>query len=297
MSNQFSDFEVDPSVSSRLKNGINLGNATELPFSAPVFWWSNGSGQNKALATVTPVVYFGGWAVNEDAIDDVKQERGIPAGMAPTEIYTRNNKTIAAYTTRLPVVAPIGYRKSWVIKDMNGGRESRTSEYLKGARQHVQLLAMLGEKQQGGGYLPWGPIALSAKGYQAGHILTALKIWKKTLDPVVRKVAPNLSAWAFYMALGTFGKDPEVDMVGQAGAQSPITPIKLFMPVKIDEGLLKSVFVGKDTLVQMADLLDQAEPWLKAWEQKSPATGSHGEPEFDEDFFPDIDPALSDIPF
>lgn len=260
-------FAINDEAARKLNGGMDLGGGIELPFDAPVFWWMNGSPQNRALAQSTPAVYYGGWAANADSIDSVQEPRGgIPAGLVKTDIYTRNSKTVEAYTSRVLVVAPIGFRSCWVAGA--DGAQVRSLAYTPGGRQHIQVLALMGVKADGA-YQSWGPVVLSAKGYQAQYLSTALKDWKKTLERPRREHAPNVPAWAFWCALGTFGQNPSVMQVGKGNNTSPITPIELHIPKVIDREKMITLFVGTHGVDEMASLLEEAKEWLNAWKSQS----------------------------
>jgi hypothetical protein len=74
-------------------------------------------------------------------------------------------------------------------------------------------------------------------------------------------------AWCFYLSLGTFGKERQVANVGKPGAQSPITPITAYIPDKLTDELMSSLFVGNEVAEKMAQLQDQAAEWLNAWSE------------------------------
>lgn len=284
MSQNSDPFAVNDEAARKLNDGMDLGGGIELPFSAPVFWWMNGSPQSRALAQSTPAVYFGGWASNADSIEAVQDDRGgVPGGLIQTEIYTREGKTISAYTCRGLVVAPIGFRSCWVIGQR--GAQVRSVAYQPGGRQHIQVLALMGVKVENS-YQSWGPVVLSAKGYQAQYIQTALKDWTKALDRPRREHAKNVPAWAFWCALGTFGQQPTVIQVGKSGSTSPITPVELHVPKVIDREMMIKLFVGREGVDEMAALLDEADEWLNAWKNQSgqaqaaPAGSGYGEDDF-----------------
>jgi hypothetical protein len=116
---------------------------------------------------------------------------------------------------------------------------------------------------------PWGPVVLTAKGYQARNLLDAFARWEKATSQLRWKLAPGIPAWCFYMTLGTFGKERQVLNVGKPGAQSPITPISAYLPATMDEEVLQNLFVGNEAVEMMANLQDQASEWLHAWKESS----------------------------
>lgn len=294
-------FDVDQSAAGRLNEGMALGGGIELPFSAPVFWWMNGNAQARAVAPSTPALYYGGWAANAESILDVQDERGaVPNGLVPTDIYTRDGKEIQAYTSRLLVVAPISFRQAWVISQ---GQQTaqRSTGYVAGARQHIQVLALMGFQRPDKTYQSWGPIVLSAKGYQAAYLQSAMKDWKKVIDKGLTQMGanPKPPAWAFWAGIGTFGDKINTQNVGKNGAQSPVTPLNLFVPKEITSDLLRRLYVGRDGVTEMASLLDEAGEWLGAWknaESNHPNGGAAG-PIDDGYIPPEPNFADDDIPF
>lgn len=267
MTQTVNPFAISKEAADRLNQGMNLGGGIELPFKAPVFWWMNGQPQAKPFIQATPALYYGGWASGQDAIEEVKDERGgVPTGLALTDVYAKNGKVIPSYTSRALVVAPIGFRSCWYKGD--NGSQTRSVQYFQGGRQHIQVLALTGIQRQDKSYQSWGPIVISAKGYQASYLQSALKDWKKALEIPRRQYAPDVPAWAFWCALGTFQKEAESHLVGKTGAQSPVTPINLFIPKEITEAMMIRLYVGSEAVDEMVQLLDSSQEWLNAWKQQ-----------------------------
>ena len=135
------------------------------------------------------------------------------------------------------------------------------------------VLAYLFEKQGENGkakFVPWGPVVLTAKGYQARNLLDAFARWDKATSQVRWKIAPGVPAWCFYLSLGTFGRDRQALNVGKPGAQSPITPISVYIPDRLTESFVSNLFVGSQVAEQMSTIQDQATAWLKAWKEETP---------------------------
>lgn len=298
------DFFDVPQEAEALNQSLNLGGAVTLPFSAPTFWWSNGNNQARALAAEVPALYFGGWAANVDDVDDASDFYG-PVTFKKTTLSSRDGKDVEAYMARHLLIAPIAYRSCWIVT-VNGA-QSRYTEYVDGGRRHIQLLALLGKANPDKSYAPWGPVVLSAKGYQANHLLDSITTWQKHIEKARKQHAAAVPASGFWMMVGTFGDKAESIMVGKAGKQSPITPIRLHKPQEITLDLLKTIFVGKPALSGMADYLEQSREWLGAWKAreerqhangngggKSPSVPAANEPEFDDGYIPGVD---DEIPF
>jgi len=290
-------FDAPEETTNALNAGMQLGGGIELPFQAPYMWWMNGQANMRALATQAPALYFGGWSVDNDswdaAVEEYNKLRGLP--LTPADLTSRNGKEYKAYVTRHVFVAPISYRSAWVLTNEQTGTTTRHGHYVEGARQHVQLLALMFSKDSETQYSPWGPVVLSAKGYQAQKLMDAAKDWAKFLDKVRRQHAPKIPPFGFLMCLGTFGADLKTETVGK-GAKSSITPLVMATPKVADLELLKKLYVGSGGLVLMADYLEQAKPWLEAWKgREQPAAGAPDaglqEPEFPPD------PPAEEIPF
>jgi hypothetical protein len=295
-------FEVDAETAAALNQGMNLRTNIELPFKAPVFWWRNGAANMRALANQAPALFFGGWETDQEVFDEATQEYGAYNNetWAACDMTSKDGKDYTAYTVRGLVVAPISYRAAWFIKDRATGVTTRFTDWVAGARHQTQMLALLGHKNEEGMNIPWGPVVLSAKGYQAQYLLKAAKDWAKIIQKGRNQYAPQVPVWGFWMALGTWGNQPIIEMAGKAGAQSPITPIKLAAaPATIDVDFLKRLFVGRDGLTLMRYHLEEAKEWLDAWKQGT-ATVQNGngiEPPVVDDVQPPDDTNGNDVPF
>lgn len=296
------DFFDVPQEADALNQSLNLGGAVTLPFPAPTFWWSNGNSALNDLAQTMPPKYFGGWSANADDVDDAAEFYG-PVSFKRASIHTRDGKDVEVYMARALLVAPIAFRSSWVVT-VNGA-ESRYTEYVEGGRRHIQLLTLLGKSNPDKTYSAWGPVVLSAKGYQANHLLDSITAWQKHIEKARKQHAAAVPASGFWMMVGTFGEKAESIMVGKQGRQSPITPIRLHKPQEISLDLLKTIFVGKPALSGMADYLEQSREWLGAWKAReerqhangnghSPSVPAANEPEFDDGYLPGIE---DEIPF
>jgi hypothetical protein len=253
---------LDKNVSDRLNEGMNLGGGIQLPFLAPVFFVVNGDPKLKSLGGAQ---FYGGWAGRAEDIQEAEDAGlSLPASFVLTEMTTGDGKGYDAYLTRSVVVAPIAVRQAWITRE-----KVRSPHYVEGARQHVQALCYMAIKTDANSaYTPWGPVILSAKGFQAKNLLGAFGAWDKFTASQRRKVAPGVPAWCFYLAIGTFGKDRQQVMVGSS-SQSPITPIGAYLPEGLTEDTLTKLFVGQQTAEAMADYLQGAVDWLSAWKDSS----------------------------
>lgn len=256
-----------------------------LPFPAPIVWVLNGSAQFKPIGGT---LYMGGWATSADELEETAAELGlsVPEGMTKHEYTPKTGEALNVYSARHIMIAPIAKRLSSTTKD-----GARFPGYHKGASPHIQVLVMLGYKK-GTAYVPWGPVVLSAKGYQCGYLLDALQDWESKSAKARREFAPGVRAELFWSAIGTFGDKPTYKTVGKEGAQSSISPISVFVPKEFNEALLSALFVGEDLAKEMLGLRQQANEWYEAWkspkvEVATPSTNGGDEPPLPEEQQPE----------
>lgn len=258
-----SPINLDQELARKLEQGMHSGAAAELPFPVVYVWALNGQ---PSLKSQGGALYYGGWASKAEELEATAEQQSlsVPRDWKKVTIASRDGDEFTAYTTRHLLVAPIGKRESW----LNDGKRSAT--YQEGSRRHLQVLAYMAEPQGENGnrqYIPWGPVVLTAKGYQARNLLDAFVHWEKFTAPIRRKVAPGVPAWCFYLALGTFEKERQSLNVGKPGAQSPITPLSVYLPDRMTEETITNLFVGNEVATIMADLQEQAQDWLGAWKE------------------------------
>lgn len=276
---------LDNNLAKKLDMGMRGGDAVDLPFSVVYIWAMNGQ---PSLKSQGGALYYGGWACKAEDLQTTAESQGlsIPKEWKQVSIASRDGDEFEAYTTRSLIIAPIGKRESWLLDG------KRFSEYTEGGRRHLQVLAYLAFAHNENGarqMIPWGPVVLTAKGYQARNLLDAFSQWNRSTAQIRWKVAPGVPAWCFYLSLGTFGKERQAVSVGKPGAQSPITPISAFIPEKFTEELLASLYVGNEVAAKMSELYDQASDWLNSWRSNAPAEIE----EFQEGSLPPAE----DIPF
>jgi hypothetical protein len=131
------------------------------------------------------------------------------------------------------------------------------------------VLAIIASKEENK-YLPFYPVLLSAKGWQATHLEKSISTWASKTLQVRQKLARSakntdaIPASMFWSAIGTWGAEPKVESVG-SGNKSNITPISAFLPKEVGEELLENLFIGKGVIEWMLDLKRQAAEWLGAW--------------------------------
>ena len=280
---------IDSELAKKLEGGMRSGEAIELPFPVVYVWALNGQAGYKSQGGA---LYYGGWAAKAEDANALAQTTGvnIPACWNPVVIASRDGSEFEAYTTRYLFVAPIGKRESWLLDG------KRYPAYIEGGRRHLQALCYLAEQLGEKGsftYEPWGPVVLTAKGYQARNMLDAFARWNKATASIRYKIAPGVPAWCFYLLVGTYGRERLAINVGKPGAQSPITPISVYVADKLKEDDISGLFVGSKVAVEMSNYQDQAAEWLGAWKQ--PIVDGAQEAE---QFAPEnAAPAEDDIPF
>ena len=261
-------FDLPKDVTDQIDHNLEQHGAITLPFDVVYLWVHNGDDKLEKLGGAD---YFGGWSGKKPDCDTYCEARGLkgmPAGFSETSKRVSGGVKLELYCSRFVLVAPIGFRESWSMD------RSRFAEYTPGARHHVQMLAYMYEKhqpdpKQPSTYIPWGAVVLTAKGFQANNLTRTLTAWANALDPVRRKICPDTPAHFFLRGIGTWGKEPNFVEVGSGNKKSAITPIDVYVPEKIDEAALSSWFVGADMASVMADLAQQAKPWLEAWSSNS----------------------------
>lgn len=235
-----------------------------LPFGVVFAHVVNG---DPKLKNQDDVQYFGGWAMDSDkvgeAIDAGDFDR-YPRGWGPFEGISGTG-TWNALGSRVSLVAPIAYRSSWLASD-GMTRRPRYDRAGGFTRRHVQYLCQLSDGER------WGPVVLSAKGYQTQYLLEALDMWRRAIAPLLKEInATQFPLSAFWVAIGTNGATPEYTNVGKSST-SRITPIRAALPEHMTAEQLDGRFVGPKTVQQNAELLHQAAEWLAAWREPTAAS-------------------------
>lgn len=258
---------MDSNLARKLDKGMRTGDSVDLSFPVVYIWALNGQSSYKSQGGA---LYYGGWAAKSEDLHAITDQQGIevPADWKQVTISSRDGGEFEAYTARHIIVAPFGKRISWLYDG------KRSADYIEGGRRHLQVLAYMAEARGENGsrqFIPWGPVVLTAKGYQARNLLDGFARWEKATAQIRWKVAPGVPAWCFYMSLGTYGKERQAMNVGKPGAQSPITPITAYIHDRFNEELMGSLFVGQEVAEHMAELQDQASDWLNAWKEPTSA--------------------------
>lgn len=281
-----SGIKISKEAADRLNEGIRFGNGLEIPFPVLYMRFANGKSELEALAEINPTAYYGGFVADSQPVRDLlDQGNELAAGMVgPVKISRRDGSKYEAFTARRIIIAPIGYRKSWYNeKTSPPQRRSEKSGYFPGSYHHMQVLAYMGTKIDVG-YVPWHPVVLTFTGYQVDRATKAFQAWNRHTVQVRNLLSKDagvqLPVTVFYMAMGTFGPDHIQEMVGQTGAQSPITPVKAFLPENITTAQMEELFVGEKMADEMARLREEAAEWLAGWDKDYNEAAPSGRDEY-----------------
>jgi hypothetical protein len=285
---------------------MQTSSAVELPFPAPAFYIVNGNAQ---LAALNNFQYFGGFACNTEKLKDAADNwQGAPfpvPGLAAAETALDDGKKLSVYAARSLLVAPIGMRQFSSTFDPNTGQTRRVAPFTPGARPGIQVLCLLGYKDEQKTVQSWTPIMLTTKGYQVNNMQKAFASYQKALKPLIKKSIPDTPPSAivnlFWMSIGTFGPERKQEVVGAGQQRKPITPISAYIPENMDEKTLEYLYVGEETAEWMADLSEQAQDWLKVFQNMEPAANARSQqpvhPDVEPEFDMDEPPPTDDYPF
>ena len=257
----------------------------ELPFITPAFWIINGKASMKTLGGVQ---YFGGWACEQgkvlQATESWRDLVAPPPGLVSMEyVPDDGGASLAVYAARSLYVAVIGVRM--FSETTINGEKRRVAPFTPGARPGIQVLSVLGYRDENKYINAWAPIMLSAKGYQVNYLRKAVDVWAKTVKPLAKKLgAEGAHPGLFWSPIGTFGEERKQELVGGAGNKKAITPVSAYIPNDFNENMLSTLYVGEQNAEWMADLSLQARDWLHAFDNlatpaANPAAGEVHEPE------------------
>ncbi len=287
--------KVPENAKSVFKNNQQGGGNIELPFACPPFYIVNGDAK---LAALQNFQYFGGFACSEknlQAAVDHWDNLTLPIpGLGQVDISDDNGNIMPSYGARSLLVTIIGMREFSTIRDENGATR-RVPPFTKGGRPGIQVVSILGYRDQSGTIFHWAPIMITAKGYQVNHIKNAVRSWRKFIEPVIKKLVPDTDPSAisnlFWMSIGTFGKERKQELVG-TGEKKAITPVTAYIPETIDETKLEQLYVGEVLAQWMTELALEAEDWFNVFHKKEAESkpSAASEPEF-------VPPPEDDIPF
>jgi hypothetical protein len=249
-------------IATQLHTGMSQESAITLPFPVIYLWAINGNPQVKAQGGAA---YFGGFASKAEQVDPVLQDNNInlPTYLHTSTISLKDGTEYDGYTSRSLVLAPFAQRERWLNKD-TGVFKLHYDKVAGTTRQHIQVLFYLADINDRK-FEPWGPVVVTAQGYQAKFLTAAIKQWDKDTMKLRAEYAPGWPSNAFWCIIGTFGDKRESIMVGPTNSQSPITPLSLYSDPKLDGDRLVKLWVGQEVATSAIKLREQAEEWLGAW--------------------------------
>lgn len=253
-------FEVPEGYAGDIGNPLE-GEGIRLPFLAPFLWWTNGLNQFKQEQGPR---YFGGWTMNDvdmvaaSELSDPKVD--FTPGWTPFEMVNDAGESYTAFLSRHLYIAVFGSRKKW-------DNEKNRGQY--------QVLGYMGYRTQGSNEMfPFGPVVLTAKSTASMFLQNAVIEFANKTAAARQKYANNLPISAFYACLGSFG-DKRVEQEVGKQVKKKVTPLKLWLPEKLDDNFLRSFFVGREIAARTTELKKQSQEWLAAWKQApAPAQGN-----------------------
>lgn len=262
MTDLMKDFtDIDAVTLGQLSDAERGGEGVKLPFPVLNAWVYNGKAANKRDAQTIPVLYFGGWATDNDELGKLVLNGSVPTDLdkwggfegAGTKGNTWNGRG-----TRYITAAFIASRARWIGQDGKAGPHFDKAQGL--TRQHKQYLTMLYVNAK-----PWAYAVLSAKGWQTSNVDNAIKAWAAAIAPHRAALnAATLPLSAFALTVGTFGPEPHFKEVGSGNSKSVITPMEAGLLPDSAEKVAQR-FIGAPLMRQNAERLAQAAEWLTAW--------------------------------
>lgn len=269
MSPDPNEFEVPDGYGNDIGDPLE-GEGVRLPFEAPYLWWTNGKSgyQNEGGPR-----FFGGWSMTSEDMDAaIDRNAGVtPAGWKNFEMMNEEGGTYSAYLSRVAYVAVLGTRTRWVVDQASG----------KGKSQYQALcyLAYVQDKK----IIPFTPAVLTAKSTAGMFLRDAISDFNTKTRALRKKYANDLPISAFFAMIGSFGDTPNIKAVGKTTKKN-VTAMTLYMPKTLDEGFLRTVFIGKELAGVTAGLRKEASEWLAAW-KKAPAAAQPqaAQPAYQED--------------
>jgi len=262
---------MEQSALDNLKDAEASGEGIRLPFPVPYIFVINGDAKMKAVAEKTPALYFGGWATDADQMGELIDAGVIPEFPKHFVAYegVSGSNTWNGLCGRTVTLSVVARRQRWLNKD--GDSSPKFNKETGSTRRHVQILALVYSEGK-----PLGYCVVSAKGFQAGNLLGALKEWEIAISKHRKAInATTLPLSAFALTFGTAGDKPNFVSVG-SGETREITPIQAIIPEDMSPEKVAKRFVGKVVLQENASRLEMAREWLEAWSTK--VEQAHEEP-------------------
>lgn len=253
--------DIDQVALNQLREAERGGEGVKLPFPALNVWVNNGDARMRANKDTAPLLYYGGWATDGEALGELILAGHVPSDLEKWAAFEgagdrgnwqgRGSRTVTA--------AFVASRTRWLAPD--GKTAGPHFDAAKGfKRQHVQWLVLLYILSK-----PWGYAVLTAKGYQAMNVANAIKDWGAAIQP--HRAALNAQALplsAFAITIGTTGPEPVFKDVGKS-ATSKITPMVAVIPPDLTADLVSKRFIGANNVRVNNERLAAATEWLAAW--------------------------------
>lgn len=242
MSNSDFDFDVvDPNASEQT-----------IPV-YPVAQWHNGQQALKALGGVQ---FSGGVVLPEKYLS----EGASFPGWTRERITFRSGKEEAALTARSISIAPVRTRFRWFVRQGAETAYYPRHAFVMGAnmRGHLQVLAAVRGVDE--------PIVITFKGKASQTFETLLKDFSGKVVNAANRHAPKgktLPRYAFWMPLAP---GPHTK-AGGSGHESVVTLPTLGLPADITQEYLRSLYIGRDSLIRFQEWHQEAGAWVDAWEK------------------------------
>ncbi len=216
----------------------------KLPFPTAALYWRAGDPRMKELGGTK---HFGGWNMDFEKNSDIVEDFGVLPNSS-LETFMGDDGEYAVHGTRSIIIAPIRTRKKW----------------LKGERNTIQMLCLIGKKNSDGNVELWGPAILGSRGYAVTYLLDTVREWQRhTKDAREQwakyKSGKVIQSWYFWSFVGTFG-DFALNMKGK-NAKSHVSQARIFKADISTEEKLVSYYVGDDNFSLINALYKQAEDW------------------------------------
>ena len=236
-----------------------------LPFAAPIVFWRNGDKAFKGVKDIQDVRRFGGWAIQPDEIESMKESLPpeIPADWQEME-FMGERETYTNYITRRIYVAPVARRFAWFVND---GKSKSVTQYI----------AYLGVRQDKS-VMPWGPVILQSK--SLGGVDLDKEISK--FNKITAQFREGVKSQFFYAPLGTWGEEPELvsHKSKDGNSQSTVTPVRVYQPpTGYTKALMDMLFVGRETAAEIVEIRRQSQEWLDDWNNRRKVAAAPVQPE------------------
>ena len=219
----------------------------------PVAQWHNGQQALKALGGVP---FAGGIVL---PVKYLPEGFTLP-GWTRERITFRSGKEETAWTTPRAELAPIRMRFRWFVRQGSETAYYPRHAFVMGAnmRGHLQVLTAVKGAPE--------PIVITFKGKASQAFEKLLKDFSGKVVQPANQQAPKgkaLPRYAFWM---TVTAGPHIK-AGSSGQESIVTLPTLGLTADITQDYLRSVYVGRDSLIRFQEWYQEAGPWVEAWEK------------------------------